>query len=437
MATGRICKAIRILPPGIKQQLCKEYENFNAWAVNFSRDLRYKRAASRMSFIAHAVADDSECLPIKIDHKAILLMSCNAPGTKGLGFFESWVGLFLNLGLWFAPDTRKYIAEKISPAISESWEFDEDKERRVVWDAAMKGDHITVMVMVGKNPKLLRTSHLGRMLIHQAATFDQVNVVKALLRRHRPLLHARTALEFTPLHVAVGGQAISCIQYLLDEGARLDIKGVHGNTPLCHAQTLYVWSMFFPFFSSDKYHEVVKILRARNPPKEDLLSQQSMIKVGVDLVRTRAHENLCKASLLCAASIAFWSCCGSLFNDGLIQALLRCLLYVAIVFGGRLVAPVEALLALPPAAIYNVIYMTILAPQDLWLNLLFNIGLWQGYRHTFCASRLQEEKSWLWRATGHLDAFNPNNPDHSNEVEQIIYSGIFEQKGPVFEGMAR
>lgn len=437
MATGRICKAIRILPPGIKQQLCKDYENFNAWAVTFSRDFRYKRAASRLSFIAHAVADDPKCLPINIDHKAILLMSCNAPGTKGLGFFESWVGLFLNLGLWYAPDTRKYIAEKISPLISGSWESDEDEDRRVAWDAATKGDHITVMAMVDKNPKLLHTSHLGRMLIHQAATFDQVNVVEALLRRQKPLLHARTALEFTPLHVAVGGQAISCIQYLLDKGARLSDKGVHGNTPLCHAQTLYVWSMVFPFFSSDKYHEVVKILRARNPPKEDLLSQQTMVKVGVDLVRAHVHENLCKASLLCAACIAFWSCCGSLVNGGPIQALLECLLYAAIVFGGRLVAPVEALLALPPAAIYDVIYTTILAPQDLWLNLLFNIGLWQGRRHAFCASRLQEEKSWLWRATGHLDAFDPNNPDHHKEVEQIIYSGIFEHDDPVIKGVAR
>ena len=153
-----------------------------------------------------------------------------------------------------------------------------------------------------------------------------------------------------------------------------------------------------------------------------------MIKVGVDLVRTGVHENLCKASLLCAASIAFWSCCGSLFNDGPIQVLLECLLYVAIVFGDRLVAPVEALLALPPAAIYDVIYMTILAPQDLWLNLLFNIGLWQGYRHTFCTSRLQEEESWLWRATGHPDAFDPDNPDHLKGVEQIIYSGILSTK---------
>jgi hypothetical protein len=432
MATGRTCKAIRILSPGIKKQLCKDYENFNAWAVNFSRDFRYKRAASRMSFIAYAVADDPKCLPIEIDHKAILLMSCNAPGTKGLGFFESWVGLFLNLSLWFAPDTRNYIAEKISPAISGSWEFDEDEQRRVVWDAAMKGDHITVMEMVDKNPKLLHTSHLGRMLIHQAATFDQVKVVKALLRRHRPLLHARTALEFTPLHVAVGGQAISCIQYLLDEGARLDVKGVYGNTPLYHAQILYIWSMIFPFFSSDKYHEAVHILRARNPPKEDLLSQQAMIKVGVDLVRVRVHENLYKASLLCAASIAFWSCCGSLFDHGPIQALLKCLLYAAIVFGGRLVAPVETLLALPSAAIYDVIYTTILAPQDLWLNLLFNICLWQRYRHIFCASRLQREKSWLWGATEHLDAFDPNNPDHHKEVEQIIYSGIFKHEGSVF-----
>lgn len=72
-----------------------------------------------------------------------------APGTKGLGFFESWVGLFLNLGLWFAPDTRRYIAKKTGP--SHKWEFDEDKERRVVWDAAMKHDHITVMGVVDKN----------------------------------------------------------------------------------------------------------------------------------------------------------------------------------------------------------------------------------------------------------------------------------------------
>jgi hypothetical protein len=426
MATGRICKAIKILPPGIKNQLCKDYENFNAWAVNFSRDFRYKRAASRMSFIAYALADDPKCLPIKVDHKALLLMSCNAPGTKGLGFLESWVGLFLNLGLWYAPGTRKYIAEKISPAIGGSWERDEDADRRVVWDAAMKGDHITVMAMVDQNPKLLHTSYLGRMLIHHAASCDQVEVVKALLLRHRPLLHARTALEFTPLHVAVGGQAVSCIQYLLDEGARLDVKGVHGNTPLCHAQLLYVWSIVFPYFPSDKYHEAIKILRARNPPKEDLLSRQTMIKVGADLVRTRAHENFCKASLLCAASIAFWSCCGSLLHDGPIQALLRCLLYAAIVFGDRLVAPVEALLALPPAAIYSVIYTTTLAPQDLWSNLLFNIGLWQGHRHAFCASRLQEEKSWLWRATGHLDAFDPNNPNHDREVEQIISSRLFK-----------
>jgi hypothetical protein len=95
-----------------------------------------------------------------------------APGTKGLGFFESWVGLFLNLGLWFAPDTRRYIAKKTGP--SHKWEVDEDKERRVVWDAAIKHDHITVMGVVDKKPKLLHTSHLGRMLIHQAATFDQV-----------------------------------------------------------------------------------------------------------------------------------------------------------------------------------------------------------------------------------------------------------------------
>ena len=61
--------------------------------------VRYKRAASQMSFIAYAVADDPKCLPVKVDHKAILLMSCNAPETNGLRFFKLWVGLFLNLGL--------------------------------------------------------------------------------------------------------------------------------------------------------------------------------------------------------------------------------------------------------------------------------------------------------------------------------------------------
>ena len=49
--------------------------------------------------LRYAVADDPKCLPVKVDHKAILLISCNALKTKGLRFFKLWVGLFLNLGL--------------------------------------------------------------------------------------------------------------------------------------------------------------------------------------------------------------------------------------------------------------------------------------------------------------------------------------------------
>jgi hypothetical protein len=413
MGTERVCKAIRVLPQGIKDQLSKDYENFNAWRAIFTRDFRYKRAASRISFIAQALVDDRSCLPIEFDHRAMLLMSCNAPGSKGLGFLESWVGLFLNCGLYFAPTLREYIRGKAAPLFSQSWEYDEDEQRRQAWDAAQNGDLIKVKVLVNENRQLLHTSHLGSMLIHQATRFDQVEVVEYLLRKHPPLLHAKNHIDLTPLHVAAGGPAVACIQFLLEKGADVTRKGTHGNTPLDHALGVYLYFMFVPLRSTDKYREVIRILRERSPPNASFRSFQAMVKARVDLFTAHKSQDAYTVSVAFAYCSMFWFLLSSLSDDVIVQFRLTCLAIAIVIF-----MKLDFIRRLAP------ICATIIMPQSLWLCFLFHLSLWLEIRQNICGSRFEEEASFIWRATGHKDLFDANNPEHEKEVEKIIQDGL-------------
>jgi len=432
MGKKRTSKAIRVLPQAIKDQLCKDYDNFNAWFVNFSRDLRYKQAASRLSFIAQAVLDDKNCLPIEIDHRAILLMSCNAPGSKGFGFLETWFALFLNCSLFFAPSLRDWVVKKLAPSVRDPWQPDEYNDRRRVWDAAQKGDTNIVVEMVTENPKLLSTSYIGRMLIHHAATFDQVEVMEFLLSQNKSLLHAKTALELTPLHVAVGGQAFQSVDFLLKEGAKLDAKGVHGNTPLDHGLGCYVWSLIAPGWSPDRYQEIIQMLRRqKNLPKGALLSQNSLLKARADQFVTTLNELAYHCLVSYCLSIVFWSIWGEYLSVWYSWILLICQSYISFRFGKE---QVETIFTLLQGSMYAVVFTASLASLDLWFSFLFYAVLWSGSRRAFYASRAQEEEAILWRASGHRSTFNAANPKHVEEVGNIIQSGLLKAKDSLFGG---
>ena len=368
-----------------------------------------------MAILALSVAEDKNCLPIKIDHRASLLISSVAPFSVGLGFFETYVNILLNLASSFMPNLRIPLIK--GTTLGEPVDIHDDYTCRALWDAVERGDKLAVEEMVESDPPLLRISHLGRMLIHHAASLDQIEIVKFLLKRDPESLHAKTSLQHTPLHVAVGCQATECVTYLLDSGAKLNVKNVFGATPLQHVQGNYIWCLINPSWEVDRYQQIIQLLRARNPTMEDFLSQPAVSKALGDWIMVNIYWGLLIVTFILALAVALRRCYKGFVKEGILQVLLDWTGFAIRLAGSTKVRPVETYLALPSGVIFDVIYTSILVPHNFWFLVVFEILVLELGRLRYYLATSQEERAWLsWAARRSRPNFDQNNPSHWKEL---------------------
>ncbi|XP_048831258.1 ankyrin repeat and SOCS box protein 2-like [Brienomyrus brachyistius] len=102
--------------------------------------------------------------------------------------------------------------------------------------AIKNGDVKEVRRLVVSSPKsLTQANREGWLPLHEAAYHGQRDCIMVLLKARPELIDKRTLQEQTPVFLAVAGDHVTCVQWLLENGADPDISNKNKESPLYKA----------------------------------------------------------------------------------------------------------------------------------------------------------------------------------------------------------
>ncbi len=122
-----------------------------------------------------------------------------------------------------------------------------------------------------------KLDEFGRLDRHYAARDGDGSLSESLIRKGLDV-NLADKNGWTPLHFAAQSQAPEVVALLLDAGAQVDPKDVHGNTPL-----------FKAVFESEGRGDTIRLLRARGA---DALSVNKHGQTPVGLARLIGNYNV-------------------------------------------------------------------------------------------------------------------------------------------------
>ncbi|XP_075968282.1 ankyrin repeat and SOCS box protein 2-like [Anarhichas minor] len=97
----------------------------------------------------------------------------------------------------------------------------------------MNGDAEALMALVGqKSSSLMAPDNDGWIALHEAAFYGQLQCVAILIRAHPDTVNRCTLKNQTALLLAAGGRNVSCVDFLLKNGADPNISNKDRETPL-------------------------------------------------------------------------------------------------------------------------------------------------------------------------------------------------------------